>query len=393
MELTFANIALIVASSQAFLLALLIFLKHRSLFANRFLAALMLSYTVILLHLIIQDAGLYQSFLLAYIIVGVPLVASPLQYLYTKYLIRRSTEFHRKDWIHFLPFIVLEMTLIILMGFNIVDFTVVVSSSPATTPAEFQYFNWLIIAQGLAYMLSGLRLIIYYNHHVKDIASSIDQIQMTWLRNITLAGISAWTLFFIEDLLLVNGINVSNYVFVSVVFAVYVYAMGVFGLIKTEIFSSPDVRKTMDRVSELVDSDIASGQKKYERSGLTDEAAEQHLRSLLALVEEKKLYRRSILTLTELAEELSLSPHNLSEVINTKLHKNFYDFINGYRMEEVKKDLADPSKQHLKILSLAFDAGFNSKATFNTLFKEQMNMTPTEYRKSLSLSGDAAGEN
>ena len=79
----------------------------------------------------------------------------------------------------------------------------------------------------------------------------------------------------------------------------------------------------------------------------------------------------------------NIPPHNLSEVINSRLKKNFYDLVNGYRIEQVKKDLSDPAKSHLKILSLAFDAGFNSKATFNTLFKESTGQTPSDYRKSI----------
>lgn len=142
----------------------------------------------------------------------------------------------------------------------------------------------------------------------------------------------------------------------------------------------------MQAVEEIEHTIEEESAVKYERSGLTDETAEQHLRALLRLMEQKKIYRNCALTLTELSAELSVSPHNLSEVINTKLRKNFYDFVNGYRLDEVKKDLADPSKQHLKILSLAFDAGFNSKATFNTLFKEQTGTTPSEYRKTVLVS-------
>ena len=59
----------------------------------------------------------------------------------------------------------------------------------------------------------------------------------------------------------------------------------------------------------------------------------------------------------------------------------FFDFINEYRLDEVKQALTDPAKQHLKILAIAFDAGFNSKTSFNTIFKKHTGMTPSEYRQ------------
>jgi len=383
MELNVVNIVLIVAASQSFLLAVLIFQKHRALFANRFLAALLFCFTIISVHLLIQDAGIYQIVPVAFVIVGIPLTASPLQFLYTKYLLRRQLQFSRNDWLHFAIFFMFESVLIFSSLFGFLDFSEATAATPATAPFFLRLFNWLLIAQGLVYAVTGLRLIVHFNKHLKEVLSSIEQVQMNWLRNTTLAMLSAWILFLIEDTLMTQGINLSNYVLVSVVFAVYVYAMGFIGLMKSEIFLDPSVEKAMHVVDEIETTQSENSSIKYQRSGLSDETANQYLHSLLHLMDEMKIYRNSSLTLTELSDELSVSPHNLSEVINTKLRKNFYDFVNGYRLEEAKKDLADHSKQHLKILSIAFDAGFNSKATFNTLFKEQTGTTPSEYRKKL----------
>jgi YesN/AraC family two-component response regulator len=98
-------------------------------------------------------------------------------------------------------------------------------------------------------------------------------------------------------------------------------------------------------------------------------------------MEQDKLYRQSDLTLSQLAGSLHITPHNLSEVINTQLGRAFNDLVNEYRIREVKNDLSDPSKKQLKILAIAFDAGFNSKASFNTIFKQLTHTTPSEFRK------------
>lgn len=383
MELNFANIALIVAASQSLLLTVLIFQKHRTLYANRFLAALLLCFTLIAVHLLIQDAGVYQIFPVAFVILGVPLTASPLQFLYTKYLLKRQTHFLPGDWFHFLLFALFECALILAQMFGLIDFSAAAASTPETAPFFLRMFNWLIIIQGLAYAAAGLLLITRFNKQAKNVLSSIEQVQMNWLRNTTLAMLSAWILFLVEDSLMMAGINLSNFVLVSVVFAVYVYAAGVVGLMKSEIFASPEVEVAMHEVSEMTEKKSSPVSSKYEKSGLDEGTAKQYVQQLLQLMEEKKPYTNASLTLPQLAEMLNISPHNLSEVINMQLKKNFYDFVNGYRVEQVKKDLADPSKKHLKILSIAFDAGFNSKAAFNTVFKETTGKTPSDYRRTV----------
>ena len=382
MEMTFPTIALIVAASQSLLLTILIFQKHRTLYANRFLAALMLCFTVISVHLLFQDSGLYGKFPIPFLIVGPPLTASPFQFLYTKYLLRGSTRFSRGDWLHFSLVVLFECALIFAYLFGLIDFAAAIASEPATAPLFLRLFNLLLIVQGLAYAVLGLRLIARFNAQMKNVLSSVEKIQMNWLRNTTLAMLSAWILFLVEDTLMTWGINLSNFVLVSIVFAVYVYAMGFVGLMKSEIFASPDVEKTMHQITEI-DIDEEKSVSKYEKSGLSGDAAERIVAQLLEIMEKKRPYTDSLLTLSQLAEMLAVSPHYLSEVINSRLQKNFYDLVNGYRIEQVKKDLSDPAKSHLKLLSLAFDAGFNSKATFNTLFKESTGQTPSDYRKSI----------
>lgn len=91
--------------------------------------------------------------------------------------------------------------------------------------------------------------------------------------------------------------------------------------------------------------------------------------------------RRSELTLGELAEQLGTTPHRLSEVLNGQLEMSFYDFINGYRVREVQERLIGPDGTRYTYLTLALDAGFASKSTFNAAFKKHTGMTPSDYRR------------
>ncbi len=99
-----------------------------------------------------------------------------------------------------------------------------------------------------------------------------------------------------------------------------------------------------------------------------------------------KPYRDRELTIFDLSDQLKIPRHFLSEVINEHLGKNFYTLVNEYRIEEVKIEWWILHYKHLTILAIAYDAGFNSKSSFNTIFKQKTGMTPSEYLKSISAT-------
>ena len=94
----------------------------------------------------------------------------------------------------------------------------------------------------------------------------------------------------------------------------------------------------------------------------------------------EKLFQEPDLTIQQLAAKLNISSHQLSQAVNDGFKKNFYELINGYRVEEAKRLLLDPQNRNYTILSVGFEAGFNSKTTFNTVFKKFTTLTPTEFR-------------
>jgi AraC-like DNA-binding protein len=128
---------------------------------------------------------------------------------------------------------------------------------------------------------------------------------------------------------------------------------------------------------------------RYEKSTLTLERSDTYLQKLLDLMNTEKPYLDGDLTLQKLAKALSVSPHHLSQTINEQLNQNFFDFINTYRIEEAKRMLRDPGKKHYSILAVSEEVGFNSKSAFNAAFKKHVNMTPSEFRKTIESNGQA----
>jgi len=81
------------------------------------------------------------------------------------------------------------------------------------------------------------------------------------------------------------------------------------------------------------------------------------------------------------SQSLGVSRNHLTQIINAKLKKNFYTFVNEYRVMEIKARIKDPKNEQLTLLALAYDSGFNSKSAFNMIFKNATGVTPSDYRK------------
>jgi len=139
----------------------------------------------------------------------------------------------------------------------------------------------------------------------------------------------------------------------------------------------------VEELSLIQEAAASTPSPRYERSGLGEPEAQAVQNRLLALMDSARPYQDSELSLDDLAGRLDTTPHKLSEVLNSELGQSFYDFVNAYRVREVQGRIADGRSKHLTILSLAVDAGFSSKSTFNQVFKRHTGQTPSEYRKSV----------
>ena len=142
-----------------------------------------------------------------------------------------------------------------------------------------------------------------------------------------------------------------------------------------------------NKVDPEIESDyeeLKDDSPKYEKSRLDESVAQSYATELKTLMEQKKPYRDPDLTLPELAKKLNLSPNILSQVINSYCCQNFYNFVNTYRVEEVVSLMKDPSMKDKSILDMAYEAGFKSKTTFNTIFKKHTGLTPSELRRNIA---------
>lgn len=111
-----------------------------------------------------------------------------------------------------------------------------------------------------------------------------------------------------------------------------------------------------------------------------EEGNKETIESLRKIMHDEKLYLEQELSLGEIANKLGVHAYLLTKLLNEQLGKNFFEFVNEYRVDEFKRLAVNPSNNHISILGLALDAGFNSKATFNRFFKNSTGLTPSEFR-------------
>jgi len=115
------------------------------------------------------------------------------------------------------------------------------------------------------------------------------------------------------------------------------------------------------------------------RQRFSDDALRLLKAKLVNLMEHEKKFLDNELSLPDLAKEMQVSPHDLSYLLNEGFGVNFFRFINSYRVNEAKKLMLSDKYRHLNILGIAYNAGFNSKTTFNTVFKKQTGLSPSQF--------------
>lgn len=365
--------------------------------ANRLLAVLVFACTIHLVGSVYYASGLVARFPQLFgVSYGLPWLYGPLAYLYATAASDRSRRWSRRDLLHLLPFVVVLIATFqfyLLSGPEKVALFDRIRHGDA--PRVLRVLDPTKYFSGIAYTVATATLLVRHRRRVKESYSTIEHVNLNWL--LLLLGVAAaiWFVATASDLLLAPGAVRSGDDVVALAIAVFVYAIGYMGFRQPEIFrfelvnhktsefAVPGGAAAIVATGEPVPA-TASATVRYERSGLGPNEAVELKRSLLTVMTADRPYRDPDLTLANLAERLDTTPHKLSEVLNSELSQTFYDFVNGYRIDEVRRRLGDDQSKHLTVLALAMDAGFASKSTFNQVFKKHTGQTPSKYRSALA---------
>jgi AraC-like DNA-binding protein len=244
---------------------------------------------------------------------------------------------------------------------------------------DFGWINQFVSFVQVAFVFGNLGYYLFLERKQSQEFSSIDAIRIQWLRQfltflvaITVFGV---VIFFarIWEIGFLSGLY--RFHFIGVVFLFYWLSYRaltrpvLFGLVRTD-----DAPVPVQAESKSTRPDVASGQ------------VETVFHAVKAVLEQEKLYLKSDLTLTELANRSGYGRNQVSQAINTSFRGNFFDFVNDFRVEEFKAQALNPNKRHLTQLGIALESGFNSKASFYSIFKKKTGMTPAEFVEQRSKS-------
>jgi putative ABC transport system permease protein len=292
------------------------------------------------------------------------LALGPLIYLYVLKVTRQKYQLGWKDLIHLFP-------VLIEQGAFALELKESIGSSTATyNTLAFQHLNpvvrLLFFISVVTYLYWSGKLIRYYYRNLKFNGGDRSLHELKWLNGF-LKGIFllwlGWIIYLAIDYFHYRdqSYTKTNYPF-YLLLAIILIRMVILAILR----------------SDLEEASAAP----FHRQMLPV-AIKQKGSWLKQKVKSNMYYQDTELSLSSLAEKLDLHPHELSRIINTVLKKNFNDFINEYRVQEVIQKMQEPAYSHLTLLGIAFTAGFNSKSTFNRVFREMTGKSPAEYMSNL----------
>jgi len=301
---------------------------------------------------------IYQFPFLLGIEAPLPLFHGVFLYLYACFLTNQLPERRSLFAVHFFPVTAMYVYLITFFILPSEQKIQIYQSHGAGYELFISIKRYAISLSGIVYVTWTAVLLRRHRKNIREQFSDLEKVSLQWLQFLTIGMGIIWLLVIV----------IGNDIVVFAGSALFVFLIGFFGIRQTDVFLH---NETTDGGNEQ--------KKKYPKSGLTGEISQKLHRSLLELMSSEMLYRKSDLSISDLSSKLGVHPNYLSQIINEQEGKNFYDFVNTYRIEEFKKAIALPKNRQLTLLSIAYDCGFNSKSSFNRYFKKSTGKTPSEY--------------
>lgn len=240
------------------------------------------------------------------------------------------------------------------------------------------------------YMVLVLYVLRTYQTAIKKFYSNVHRKNLNWLFLITCGLLLAGLMRFSNNLLWlqVPGTPFLQHVDLKLaaISGVLLFACAVVykSLQQPEVLRMPGGISPDDAAitAGAVTDDGKAAVEKYKTTLLQQDKKTLYLQQLNDYMRAQKPFLNADLTLPDLAGLLGIPAHHLSQIINSEYDRNFYDFINGYRLQEAARLLKDQSYSDKYITQIMYDSGFNSKSVFNTLFKKEFGQTPSAFRKS-----------
>lgn len=301
-------------------------------------------------------------------------------FLYTKYITKKHSKFNRKDLFHLIP---------LLIGISIVS---VFYSPEITNLNEFAlHYSNLVLPRTIVgwffdvclwgYSIAALIGVYRYKKQISHLYSfKSNRINLIWLQFVIISFLIFYHFIIIVSAFQINTALIEHIeLFRSGTLLGFLYILS-FGGLRQQQLISEDEEINLNTIATLQ----KSADKQYLKSSLKDEQAEEYLKQLIDFMNTSGIWKDNELSIAKVADQSGISRHYVTQILNQYLQKNFNTFVNEYRIEYAKKLMNSEKYRNWSIVAIAYESGFNSKATFNSFFKKYTSMTPTEYKNQVT---------
>ena len=386
---------------QSAILALLLFASgkrkglHSRLLMGAFLSAACLFFTFNLLYNLLAFDLLVYFYI---VILPVILVLIPLFYLYLEAITTPGFHTRKNKLVHFLPsviFLILQTPFVFITRGEKQDYiSHGYSHAPDSPVLKYVYIVYVIgiylvcNLQIAYYMYQSLKLFNRHRSYISNRYSYTDNISLGWIRALIVCFIA---FYLVNELFIIFGIRQQfiTRLFYNVSMLTVSLFAGVHAMMQKDLGTEEDNGAGMQAM-QIMQEGGGHGEEvgadeplksKYSGSSLSAEQKDSLVIMLEKLMREEKIYTLNDLSLDQVALRLETNSKYISQILNEHHGKNFFTFINTYRVEEAQRLLTAENARKYSITGISRMAGFSSKSSFNEAFRRIAGMTPSEYQE------------
>lgn len=375
MKLDLNNILFVIIFFNCiFIAGVSLFLKKGKRMANVLFAAFLLAKTICF-----STSFFYLNFdyavdnFLEIFLIGTSfdLLLGPLMYFYIRSLCYKNFVFKKTHFLHLVPFLLhLGYLSIIFYSKDIATKKELLQGTIYTSTYAFVngfliYFSFVVYASYI------IREIVFYHKAIKAEYSDFNKAQMKWMAVLISGLLAIWLYGIVAFILSRFQIYLNNPITVYLI-PIFIFSNVIFfyGMQYSEVFAGIEEPQSY---------------KKYRKTEIPDDKKEELLQKIISYIESEKPYLDPDINISDLAEELAVPSYQISQILNSKLNKNFFEFISYYRIKESMEHLSQANNK--TVLEILYEVGFNSKSAFNTAFKKHTGLTPTEFKRRANTIG------
>lgn len=317
------------------------------------------------------------------------LFVGPIIFFYTQNLLNPSFKFLKKEALHLIPGFIYFLYTIAIWIYDKFIFGDYYFYKNGMDKDFDDWYQKLGLVSMLVYFVLSIR---YYNVYKKlmfQVVSYADTILFKWIKTYLIAFLIMLLLPIFFDIIGIFYPEIKSYQgswWFFLFFSIIMYYIAITGYsnpinatipFKMSFFNKNPMLLLNENPTNETENCIDIQHETFEESNSPE--IEYWKSKIETLIQEEKWYQNSELTLLDLAKKLGTNVSVISKTINQGFQMNFNDCINSYRIEAVKNSLVGGEHKNSTLLGIAFDSGFNSKATFNRAFKKNTGKTPKEY--------------